>query len=47
MTNDEISLALIPHTLGRTTLGSKLKGSCVNIETDLLGKYITRELPQD
>jgi riboflavin synthase len=47
MTNDEISLALIPHTLGRTTLGSKLKGSCVNVETDLLGKYITRELPQD
>jgi riboflavin synthase len=47
MTNDKISLALIPHTLGCTTLGSKLKGSCVNIETDLLGKYITRELPQD
>jgi riboflavin synthase len=47
MTTDEISHAIIPHTLGRTTLGSKLKGSCVNIETDLLSKYITRELPQD
>jgi riboflavin synthase len=47
MTNNEISLAIIPHTLGRTTLGSKVKGSCVNIETDLLCKYITRELPQE
>lgn len=47
MTYDKISLALIPHTLAHTTLGSKSKGNCVNIETDLLGKYITKRLPKD
>jgi riboflavin synthase len=45
ITNDKISLALIPHTLTHTTLGSKLKGSCVNIETDLLSKYMVKQLP--
>jgi riboflavin synthase len=47
MTYDKISLALIPHTLAHTTLGSKSKGNCVNIETDLLGKYITKGLPKN
>jgi riboflavin synthase len=46
MIHDKISLALIPHTLAHTTLGRKSKGNCVNIETDLLGKYITKELPK-
>src|SRR5918998_420093 len=47
MTYDKISLALIPHTLAHTTLGSKTKGNCVNMETDLLGKYITKGLPKN
>ena len=34
------SVALIPHTLTVTTLGSKKVGDVVNIETDILGKYV-------
>jgi len=35
-------LVLIPHTLEVTTLGSKSVGSTVNIETDIIGKYVLR-----
>jgi riboflavin synthase len=34
------SVALIPHTLERTTLGFKPPGAAVNLETDLLAKYV-------
>jgi riboflavin synthase len=34
------SVALIPHTLDMTTLGKCLVGSHVNIETDILAKYV-------
>src|SRR6266849_5396233 len=34
------SVALIPHTLTQTTLGFKLPGASVNLETDLLAKYV-------
>jgi riboflavin synthase len=37
---DRFSVALIPHTLANTTLGSKPVGASVNLETDLLGKYV-------
>jgi riboflavin synthase len=33
-------VALIPHTLAVTTLGSRPVGSAVNLETDLVGKYV-------
>lgn len=33
-------VALIPETLARTTLSKKRNGSTVNIETDILGKYV-------
>lgn len=33
-------VALIPETLKRTTLGAKAVGSRVNIETDIIGKYV-------
>jgi riboflavin synthase len=36
---DRFSVALIPHTLANTTLGFKLVGAAVNLETDLLAKY--------
>jgi riboflavin synthase len=36
----EISVSLIPETLRRTTLGEKGPGDKVNIETDILAKYI-------
>lgn len=35
---------LIPHTVEVTTLGAKSVGSAVNLETDILGKYILRFL---
>jgi riboflavin synthase len=40
VTADRFSVALIPHTLVATTLGLKRAGAAVNIETDLVGKYV-------
>ncbi len=37
---DRFSVALIPHTLVHTTLGFKQAGTSVNLETDLLAKYV-------
>lgn len=36
------SIYLIPHTLDTTTLGSKSIGSKINVEFDVLGKYISK-----
>jgi riboflavin synthase len=44
VTDDQFSVALIPHTLRVTTLGDRLVGSRVNLETDLLAKYVERQL---
>jgi len=38
------AVALIPETLSRTTLGGLSVGDEVNLETDLLGKYVVRYL---
>ena len=38
------SVALIPYTLELTTLGFKKTGEKVNIETDMLGKWVKRIL---
>jgi riboflavin synthase len=38
------SVMLIPHTLQVTTLGVRTVGSRVNLETDILGKYVQRLL---
>jgi riboflavin synthase len=38
------SVALIPHTLAVTTLGARRVGDAVNIETDVLAKYVERQL---
>jgi riboflavin synthase len=43
---DRASVSLIPHTLDVTTLGLRRKGDRVNIETDILGKYVASNLPQ-
>jgi riboflavin synthase len=37
-------VALIPETLEHTTIASKTKGARVNIETDILGKYVLAAL---
>jgi riboflavin synthase len=39
---DRFSIALIPYTLNVTTLGSLQHGGKVNLETDLLAKYVQR-----
>jgi len=38
--DNRFSVALIPHTLDNTTLGFKQPGAAVNLETDLLAKYV-------
>ncbi|HIF66993.1 MAG TPA: riboflavin synthase [Acidimicrobiia bacterium] len=38
------SVALIPHTLAVTTLGSYLVGDSVNLEVDVIAKYVERLL---
>lgn len=37
-----VEIALIPHTLEATTLGSLAGGDVVNLEADILGKYVER-----
>lgn len=41
---DFFSLGLIPTTLEHTTIGELREGTKVNVETDLLGKYIYHQL---
>lgn len=44
LSDASFSVAIIPHTYRHTTLGSKMVGQRVNLETDLLGKYVVRYL---
>jgi riboflavin synthase len=39
---DYFTVSLIPHTFEETTLGLKGIGAGVNLETDLIGKYVAR-----
>ncbi|MCA1795976.1 MAG: riboflavin synthase [Desulfuromonadaceae bacterium] len=49
VTDTTLSVAIIPHSLAKTTLQHYGVGSRVNIETDMLGRYIEKLLsyPQD
>ena len=38
----ELRVALIPHTLAVTTLGAAAVGDPVNIEVDMIGRYVAR-----
>ncbi len=38
--NSRVEIALIPHTLDNTTLGLKKVGDTVNIEVDILSRYL-------
>lgn len=42
----EFSVALIPTTLAATTLGELRTGQALNVETDVIGKYVQRYLEQ-
>ena len=39
-----VEVMLIPHTLTATTLDALAAGQAVNIETDVIGKYVVRSL---
>jgi riboflavin synthase len=41
---DHFSVSIIPHTAELTTIGFKRKGERVNIETDMIGKYVEKFL---
>ncbi|PCJ60297.1 MAG: riboflavin synthase [Planctomycetota bacterium] len=40
--NDTFNVTIVPHTLKHTTLNLKSNGSKVNIETDVLAKYVQK-----
>jgi len=40
--HDRFSVSIIPQTAKLTTLGFKKMGEAVNIETDMIGKYVER-----
>ena len=40
--DDAFAVALVPHTLAATTLGELVPGRAVNLEVDLLAKYVER-----
>jgi len=42
---DTFSVALVPHTLEVTTLSGVVPGGLVNLEVDVLAKYVERLLP--
>ena len=41
-TADSFTVAVVPHTAAATTLGSKHLGAGVNLEVDLVAKYLER-----
>jgi riboflavin synthase len=44
LADDVVSIGLIPHTLAGTNLGDLTSGSTVNLEVDVVAKYVERML---
>ncbi len=44
---NSVVVSLIPHTASATILGEKIPGDLVNVETDILGKYVASMLNRD
>jgi riboflavin synthase len=42
ITNDTFKVAIIPYTFTHTNMNSIMPGSTVNIEFDVIGKYVNR-----
>lgn len=42
--DDSFSVVIIPHTASMTTIGYKNQGDTVNLEADILGKYVAKFL---
>ena len=47
LTNESLTVAIIPHTLEKTTLGLKKIGDHLNLEVDMIAKYIENFLRFD
>ena len=45
LAEDGFAVALVQHTLAATTLGTLAPGDKVNLETDVLAKYVEKLLP--
>jgi riboflavin synthase len=46
LAEDAFAVALVPHTLEATTLSDLSPGQAVNVEVDVLAKYVERLLPR-
>lgn len=44
LVDDIIEVAIIPHTFQETNLGARKPGDRVNLEVDILAKYVARQL---
>ncbi|MFC7319435.1 riboflavin synthase [Halobacillus campisalis] len=44
---NKVTISLIPHTMEHTVLGNKGAGDRVNIECDMIGKYVAHFLGKD
>lgn len=44
LTEDRFTVAIIPHTAALTTLGGRQPTDVVNVEADVLAKYVQRQL---
>ena len=47
LAGDGMRVALIPHTLAVTTLGTVVPGDLVNLEMDVIAKYVERLMADD
>jgi len=47
VSKNSFTVVIIPHTAKLTTIGLKCPGDTVNIEADILGKYVARFLKRD
>jgi riboflavin synthase len=43
----KFSVALVPHTVSKTTIGTKVIGDTVNLEFDILSKYLANLIPKN
>lgn len=44
---DRFSVSVIPHTAQETTLGEKRPGATVNLENDVIGKYVEKLMQKE
>ena len=44
---DYFSISAIPHTVAQTVLKDRREGDAVNLETDVIGKYVEKLLSTD